>query len=402
MGIVVLPTMPESMAKQNQRLALGLQPGLWQNAAPLSRIAIMPSRLLSRFLYALLLAGVGFLAVRAIQIGYIHSQRPRPKATDGYAWLANSAESSLWGYRYEAASGWLDFTSHIVRAEGFPADLLASGEHIYSANAYAGTVAGWALDPANGTLTPLPGSPWSAGKGTRKLAMASDSQTLYAVNSLDKSVSAWHVGPHGALSALAGSPWRGFAAPQAVGVIGHWLYVADQDGNRIVGRPLAADGTLLPAHVDVPISRPACLAVDEARHRLATCDNRGDKLAVWQADANGALHALTGAAVVTGRAPASAVFAGDRLFVANSGSDSVSGWKIAAGGIVPLPGSPWHVGKQPRALSLSPEGRYLFVGNSGDKSLSALAIDAVTGGLTELPDSPYTTGYGPGPVAFVR
>src|SRR5258708_28438691 len=63
-----------------------------------------------------------------------------------------------------------------------------------------------------------------------------------------------------------------------------------------------------------------------------------------------------------------------------------------AGVVVP----PFPASKDnPFAAAIDPAGTFLFVPNVNGRNVSVFAIDAVTGGLTQVPGSPFGTGGGP-------
>jgi 6-phosphogluconolactonase (cycloisomerase 2 family) len=84
-----------------------------------------------------------------------------------------------------------------------------------------------------------------------------------------------------------------------------------------------------------------------------------------------------GAALIA--APSLAVAArADRLYVLNRGTSDVSVFRIEAeGNLVPLDGSPFPTGGGvPEGIALSPDGRFLFVADSGDRRLATFGLDA--------------------------
>lgn len=47
-----------------------------------------------------------------------------------------------------------------------------------------------------------------------------------------------------------------------------------------------------------------------------------------------------------------------------------------------------------RAVAVTPDGRFLFASNVGSSDVSSFAIDAATGGLRQVPGSPFALGPG--------
>jgi 6-phosphogluconolactonase (cycloisomerase 2 family) len=89
---------------------------------------------------------------------------------------------------------------------------------------------------------------------------------------------------------------------------------------------------------------------------------------------------------------------GDFVGTPGYANSSISGFAISAaagqiGAWSPLAGSPF-VGAGSNsgsvAIASDPQGRFLFVHNTGSRSISVYAVDALSGGLTPVPGSPYT------------
>jgi 6-phosphogluconolactonase len=104
----------------------------------------------------------------------------------------------------------------------------------------------------------------------------------------------------------------------------------------------------------------------------------------------GAMTPVVGSPFPTGSSPTAVVV--DRAvrfaYVASQspGAVSVYGINPFTGALTPIDGSPFSVAVSPYALAIEPAGRFLFAGGGG--GIATLAIDAVTGALSEV-GSPY-------------
>jgi 6-phosphogluconolactonase len=62
----------------------------------------------------------------------------------------------------------------------------------------------------------------------------------------------------------------------------------------------------------------------------------------------------------------------------------------ADGSLIAVPGSPFAAGRAPVSLAFDPAGRFLYVANASDGTLSGYSLDSTTGTLTPLAKSPYS------------
>ncbi|MBS0152292.1 MAG: beta-propeller fold lactonase family protein, partial [Nitrospira sp.] len=85
---------------------------------------------------------------------------------------------------------------------------------------------------------------------------------------------------------------------------------------------------------------------------------------------------------------------GSFLYVSNQGANTVSGYTFTpgAGGVVhPAPnvGNSVPAGTNPSAVTVSPNGSFLYVSNQGANTVSGYTITVGTGGLASMTGSPF-------------
>ncbi len=267
---------------------------------------------------------------------------------------------------------------------------------------------------ADGSLTALPGFPvHNRGSGVsgyfnRTLALregpggatlfalnlGSDSLAAYAVDPLDGSVSHLSYSP---LSLDAGSDWTAVAASPD----GRFLFLAREgsDGNFVVVLS-TADATTAPTVVEshsVEPARPGDLVLDAAGDHVYAGGRARPYLASLGLEPDGSLSDLTGSPVDTGISSHGAyAVAGEHLILARyGGGGGLYALPLTAG----APGPPPYLGPFPTdppaattALEfLAPD---LLVANSREQD--ALVMFRVawqpTLQIAELPSSPYPTG----------
>lgn len=189
---------------------------------------------------------------------------------------------------------------------------------------------------------------------------------VYVTNSGSNSVSGYTVtAATGGLAAIAGSPFPDVPTPSAIAVSpnGLFAYVANSQTNKVTAFRVGTNGSLLFGDSSTSNSNP----------------------------------------VSVGTTPRALAISGDSqfLYVANSGSDDVTVFKIGAAGVLTLvsqaEGRSKPVGagvSSPIALSITPNGRFLYVATSTSSMVTAFQVDT-SGVLTLVPPA----GPGTNPIS---
>jgi len=121
------------------------------------------------------------------------------------------------------------------------------GNFIHVANQGDGTVSAYSGDPARGSLTPIAGSPFAAGRGPSAV-VDTFGGFAYVANKTDGTISAYQISA-GALQAVAGSPFMAGTAPSSLIVdnLGKFLYAVNSGANNISAYAIdPATGALTP------------------------------------------------------------------------------------------------------------------------------------------------------------
>ncbi|TMC98615.1 MAG: lactonase family protein [Chloroflexi bacterium] len=319
-----------------------------------------------------------------------------------------------------AAAAALSFTAGAVAS-----DVVG---HVYVNDNTAGINTIAAFDRhADGTLTPLAGSPFAAGgAGTGSivgsqgaLQVTSDGRYLLAVDAGSNQISVLRVRPDGSLREVEGSPvWSGGIEPISVAVSGGLVYVANEGskttgtGSNYTGFTLNAGGHLA--------------AISGSTFALPNTANPGDILfnstganlvgvEVGTGDPStflidsftlGSDGRLTPAAGSPFAAQAAGPFGSEfspanpsRLYVSNahagSGNGSVSAFNVSAGGALsPIGGSPYPDNQTaPCWVEITHDGNFLYTVNTASTSISTYQI-AANGSLHLVGSTPFKSGAG--------
>ena len=201
---------------------------------------------------------------------------------------------------------------------------------------------------ADGSLTPLAGSPFPAGNGPDGMSTANTS--LFVANENDSTISAYRINNDGSLTAAPGSPFSVDPADiYNVNVTpdGRFVYAADGDDSQIVGfvvNPITAALTPLPGSpFAAGVATDVGLAVGKGDVLIAPGDNTGSpNLQAFR------YPKTTGVLTPLGEAQ-------------------------SAGNTLALDGA-----------TIDPKGRYLIVSASRDDFLRVFEINRTNGTLTEV------------------
>jgi 6-phosphogluconolactonase (cycloisomerase 2 family) len=278
----------------------------------------------------------------------------------GFALGADGAPSALPGSPFAAP------TSH--SAWGSAVD--PSGRFVYYANynnGGAGSVSGFTIDPASGSLTAMAGSPFPAGNGPTALTVDPTGRFVYVVNSFGASLSAYAVQPTtGVLFRLDGDTGTagaqdfatGDSYPSSVAVApnGRFVYVGHDGSGIAVFSIETTTGILTRIDADpgtagvqnVASSRPYAVAIEPSGRFAYVVQSGGfNRVAVYALDPESGGMTGTGNLVATASVPrvVTVEASGRFVFVANYGSNSVSVFRLdpASGSLSPVTGSPFAV-----------------------------------------------------------
>lgn len=289
-----------------------------------------------------------------------------------------------------------------------------TGKFLY-ANLYAylfGAVAGFAIDPISGALTPVPGSPFAAASYLSPITIDPKGKFAYmeAVAGSNVSVLGFAIdSTSGSLAPVPGTPPSGGDLFHiTIDPTGKFAYVPDPSAGVLAFAIDGTTGTLTP----IPGSPfPALLAIsvtiDPASKFAYVVDNScgfpaDGTVTGFTIDSSGALTQI-GSPFPAGGCPQSMTMhpTGRFTYVVTPGS--VLGYSIdgTTGALSAGPGSPFQGGSGPFPLTIDSTGRFAYITNGvpgvfgGAPGVWALAIDPITGTLTPVVGSPFPTGTNP-------
>jgi 6-phosphogluconolactonase len=298
--------------------------------------------------------------------------------------------------------------------------------HVYVNDNTAVTNTVGAFDQhADGTLTPMAGSPFAvggAGTGTivgsqGSLQVTDDGRYLLAADAGSNQISVVRIRPDGSLSpAPASLVSSGGIEPVSIAVHGRLVYVANEgngvNGSNYTGFVLNAGGHLTPlagSTFPLPVTAlPGDILFNTTGSNLIGIEVGTTDPSTFLIDSFvvGNDGRLTEAAGSPFPAEAAGPFGSEfsptdpsHLYVSNAhggaGNGSVSGFSVAGDGtLASIDGSPYPDGQTaPCWVEISHDGRYLFTVNTGSTTISSYRILA-DGSLELDTTTPFQSGAG--------
>ncbi len=281
----------------------------------------------------------------------------------------------------------------------------ASGNYLYVANSNPklNTVAGFSL--ANGVLSSTNGSPYSSPLTPSSLAMTPDNKLLY-VGSTSGAIYVYTVASDGSISlGHGGTPvfTGGSPAAMAVGPAGKWLLaVSAFSGEAYVFGIDSSTGALTntgSGGVGLASTSASALAITPNEQYVYVALGTGGVETLSFNSSTGALLPVNTVLAPKQNLDADLAVAvspdGKYLYVTETGINAVRVLAIGANGtLTETQGSPYKAGLGPAAVLAGGAGSYVYVANRTGNTVSAFSV-GTDGSLTAIQGSPFSTGTTP-------
>ncbi len=278
-----------------------------------------------------------------------------------------------------------------------------------------GSVALLHINGATGVITVGAETPQTVGTTPNGLALLPSKKFLYAVNSLDNSISIFKVASDATLT-LTGTPTQvGGSSPDAAVIdpSGKYLLVTNNLTNNISVFSIdAGSGALSLVGTPVPANTDPSEILITPSGKFVYVTNPSIRMVSAFSFSNGVLTQLQNSPVFSGTgAFGLAVDASERfLYVANPSASNplvstvgnVSGFNIdpGTGALTPILGSPFYpalatntVG--PTVITVDPTGRFVYAVSTGSSaSIWCFAITSTNGQLVLAANSPFSLAAG--------
>lgn len=253
--------------------------------------------------------------------------------------------------------------------------------------------------------------------GNFTLGSTSPSTIAYVANQGSNDVSAYTINATtGALTSVGAAVAAG-TTPSAVTVSpnGSFAYVTNSGSNNVSAYTInATTGALTSVGAAVTAgTTPSAVTVSPNSSYLFVANQGSNDVSVYTINSGtGALTALaggTGNPFATGTTPVGVTITpnGSFVYVANSGSNNVWAYtvNVGTGALTALAGgvgNPFAAGTTPSGITITPNASFVYVANGGSNNVSAYTLDSGTGALTALAGgtgNPFAAGTTPSGVA---
>ncbi|HLW51233.1 MAG TPA: beta-propeller fold lactonase family protein [Candidatus Angelobacter sp.] len=274
-----------------------------------------------------------------------------------FIYVANSTSNTVSGYSLNHGSGFLTPVGTAVPPTPVGTNPIAvgvdsTGQFLFVLNQGSNNILTFSIDSVRGLLTAV-GSPVTVPANSQFMVVSPNSAFLYV--SAGTGISGFAIGPGGALSAVAGSPFTA--------------------GTDIRG-----------------------MAIDSQGQFLYAADRGGNQVASFSIQGSGVLAAVSGSPFAAGTQPMMVTVdaTGKLLYTANEGSNDVSAYTVSSGALTQVSGSPYGAAgsgvvtaAQPVFVTVDATNQFLYIANSGSKGIMAFTIKASDGTLTAVTNSPF-------------
>jgi 6-phosphogluconolactonase len=196
------------------------------------------------------------------------------------------------------------------------------GKYLYTANQFTGTVSAFSID-GSGMLAQVATSPYTAGTAPSSLAITPNGNTLYSTNSGSSNISAFTIcdnaspsctSPDGSLTPVAGSPFSAGLGPVYVAIssTGNFAYVVDQTSNQLSGYKVGAGTGVLTATTPLATvstgTHPSWVAISSGEQFVYVANNGAASISTFTMDNTTGALTVVGTPVTTGPQPSAIAF----------------------------------------------------------------------------------------------
>ncbi len=330
-----------------------------------------------------------------------------------YLYVANTVSNNISGYSITPSTGALTELPGSPFAAGTNPNSVTidpTGRFVYAANYGGNTISAYVISQGgmpSGMLVPVSGSPYPA-NGPQSIAIDPSGRLAFVANQNNNTIGVYSINQTtGALSPVAGSPFTAGNKPSAVAVhpSADYVYVANSDANNVQGFSFNASSgalTSVPGGPFATANHPVSIAIDDTGKFLHAANAGASSISTFSINPiTGALVPVTGSHFPVGPSPlcVATVLAGDfTTYVLGSDTYQIYAYGLNLRNGVIEQGAKvynYEVSGAPESLSIDPSGSFIYA-STAIRSISlngnyvfAYYINPLTGMLSQVPGSPF-------------
>jgi 6-phosphogluconolactonase len=288
-----------------------------------------------------------------------------------FVYVANSTSNTVSGFSLNHTSGILTplgtaVLPSPVGTNPISVGVNSGGQFLFVLNQGSNNISVFSIDPARGFLTEISGSPFAAPANPQFMVVSPTAGSLYVAGGTSGLISGFSIAANGSLSPLAGSPFTAAAGGNVLGMAidskGQFLFAVDKTNNNVVSFSIQSSGALAVPGSSFPSggTSPVMVAVDSTGTLLYTANQGSNNVSAFTVS-SGALTAVSGSpfptagtGVITPTQPSflTVDVSNSFLYVADQGSRDLAAFSINAsnGSLTAVTNSPFVQNTAPTFL----------------------------------------------------
>ena len=347
-----------------------------------------------------------FLAAAVLTQAQTKVAAPPPRHRAELAFVANQSGDDLSAYQIKPSGALLAVpgSPFAVGSSANSVTVVPSGRFAYVADVIPGGISGFSV-AENGVLTPVPGSPFATPDGTAFVTTDPSGRFLYALNCGDNcsgsgpgSIAAFNIDQQtGSLTPVAGSPFTAGQFPYSLAIdpTGHFAYVANAGADSLSSYAVDSQSGAL-TQVGLPVAagtRPLSVAVDPWGQFVYAANTGSSDVSAFAINFDGSLRKVIGSPFPAGAFTAGVAASHAGKFVVVAAESGAYVYLVDASGALHLVAdSPVAAGLGPNGVSIDPDDGLVYIVNAGSANVSAYKFNNQSGKLTPVVGSPFPAG----------
>jgi 6-phosphogluconolactonase (cycloisomerase 2 family) len=304
-----------------------------------------------------------------------------------FAFVANETDSTLSAYTVSGTTGLLRANGYVQTGTN-PRTVAVhpTGKFVYVANIGGNSVSAFTINASSGRLTPIGTTPVTTGNRPFAISIDPKGRFAYVPNFNDSTVSVYGINAStGALSPVGSAGGSGGTNPSSAVVdpTSRFVYVVNQSG-PVSAFSIGPTGALTSLGSLNAGTLPNFATVDPTGRFVYVTNETAGGVSVFSIGSTGALTSV--GATPAGTTPTAVAVApsGNFAYVANAGSNDISIFTIGAtGALTAVAGTP-PASPNPVSITIDASGDFAYASNFNTNNVTVYSVNTSTGAMALL------------------